>query len=313
MVLAVEHTKDSAMPQVIIVGSINMDVVARTAHHPLPGETILGSDLRYIPGGKGSNQAVAAARAGGDVRLVGRLGGDAFGSALRQFLGGEQLDLTDVRDLPDHPTGVAIITVSDAGENSIVVIAGSNGQLHPQDIAALQVGEGDTVVTQLEIPLATVSALLAHARQKGARTLLNPSPYAPLSSEVFALCDVLVLNEIELGQYSGREVGNTPQEAIAAAQAFRAFPEQIIVVTLGGKGLVAVSGEETVQLAARPVKVVDTTGAGDCFTGTLAVALSEGKSLQSALTFANAAAALSVQKMGASASLPTRGEIEGSL
>ncbi len=301
------------MPQVVIVGSINMDVVARTSHHPVPGETILGSDLRYIPGGKGSNQAVAAARAGGNVRLVGRLGGDAFGNALRQFLGGESLNLDDLKYLPDYPTGVAIITVSDTGENTIVVIPGSNGQLHESDVTNLQVSAGDIVATQLEIPLPTVSALLKHVRSQGARTLLNPSPYAPLSSDVFALCDVLVLNEIELGQYSGREVGATPQEAIAAARTFRSFTDQIIVVTLGSKGLVAISGDQELQINGRSVTVVDTTGAGDCFTGTLAVALSEGKALHDALNFANAAAALSVQKVGASASLPMREEIEASL
>ncbi len=298
------------MPDILIVGSINMDVVALAPHHPVPGETVLGTDLSYIPGGKGSNQAVAAARAGGRVRLLGRLGEDAFGEALLRFLQAEALNTQSVQRLSGIPTGVAIITVSASGENTIVVVPGANGRITPADVDALGIQRGDLVVSQLEIPFETVAHAFQQAKARGAATLLNPSPAAPLPEGLLANTDYLVLNEIELAYYAQQAVTDDHAAVIAAAQRLRAHPQQTLIVTLGGRGVLAVAPSETVHEPAFRVTVVDTTGAGDCFTGALAVALSEGQPLAQAVHFANAAAALSVQVLGASASLPARAAIE---
>ncbi len=298
------------MSNILIVGSINMDVVALAPHHPVPGETVLGTDLSYIPGGKGSNQAVAAARAGGSVRLLGRLGEDAFGEALLRFLQAEALNTQFVQRLSGVPTGVAIITVSASGENTIVVVPGANGRITPADVDALGIQRGDLVVSQLEIPFETVVHAFQQAKAHGAATLLNPSPAAPLPEGLLANTDYLVLNEIELAYYAQQPVTDDHTAVVAAAQALRAQPQQTLIVTMGGRGVLAVAPNETVYEPAFRVPVVDTTGAGDCFTGALAVALSEGQPLAQAVHFANAAAALSVQVLGASASLPTRAAVE---
>lgn len=298
------------MPDILIVGSINMDVVALTPHHPVPGETVLGTDLSYIPGGKGSNQAVAAARAGGSVRLLGRLGDDAFGEALLTFLQAEPMNIQSVQRLAGVPTGVAIITVSASGENTIVVIAGANGRITPADVDALSIQPRDLVVSQLEVPFGTVAHAFQQAKARGAFTMLNPSPAAPLPEGLLANTDYLVLNEIELAYYAQQPVTEDHARVIAAAQRLRAHPTQTIIVTMGGRGVLAVAPDETIYEPAYRVTVVDTTGAGDCFTGSLAVALSEGLHLAQAVHFANAAAALSVQVLGASASLPTRSAVE---
>ncbi|XWX02934.1 ribokinase [Aggregatilineales bacterium SYSU G02658] len=298
------------MPDILIVGSINMDVVALAPHHPVPGETVLGTDLSYIPGGKGSNQAVAAARAGGRVRLLGRLGEDAFGEALLRFLQAEALNTQSVQRLSGIPTGVAIITVSASGENTIVVVPGANGRITPADVDALGIQRGDLVVSQLEIPFETVAHAFQQAKARGAATLLNPSPAAPLPEGLLANTDYLVLNEIELAYYAQQAVTDDHAAVIAAAQRLRAHPQQTLIVTLGGRGVLVAAPSETVHEPAFRVTVVDTTGAGDCFTGALAVALSEGQPLAQAVHFANAAAALSVQVLGASASLPARAAIE---
>jgi ribokinase len=297
------------MGSILILGSINMDVVARAPHHPVPGETVLGSSLAYIPGGKGANQAVAAARAGGRVRLLGRLGQDAFGEALLAFLQSEALDLQAVRLLPDAPTGVAIIVVSDAGENSIVVIPGANGRITPTDVDTLDVQPGDLVAAQLEVPLEAVAAAFTRAKVCGARTLLNPSPAAPLPEGLLAQTDYLVLNEIELAYYAQEPVSDDEAHLTRAAARLCTRSDQTVIVTRGGHGVLVVTQESSFSEAAFVVPVVDTTGAGDCFTGALAVALTEGQSLAQAVHFANAAAALSVQVLGASASLPTRAAI----
>jgi ribokinase len=302
------------MGRVLIAGSINMDVVAQTRAHPQPGETVFGHDLHYIPGGKGSNQAVAASRLSEHVSLVGRLGRDPFGEALMTFLQGERLNLEHVGHDPEHPTGVALITVNEASENTIVVVSGSNFRLQPEDVAGIPIGPDDTVVSVFEIPQETIHALFARAKAAGARTILNPAPATPFIEGLLPLVDVVIVNETELAYYAGGAVASDDRNALRAhARNFRASPAQAVIVTLGASGAVCVQGDAVVSVAGAAVDAVDTTGAGDCFTGAMAVALFEGMPLADALRFANTAASLSVQKLGASTSMPTRAEVDEAL
>lgn len=302
------------MGKIVVAGSINMDVVARTPRHPRPGETLFGSDLKYIPGGKGSNQAVAASRLSEGVVLVGRLGEDAFGNALMDFLRGENLDLTHVSRTATAPSGVAIIVVDDQSENTIVVISGANFEVSPDDVRQVQFTADDVALAPFEIPQPTIAALFTAARAAGARTLLNPAPAAPFIDGLLDLVDVLIVNETELAFFAGREeVPSEESELKALAEALRTRSDQTIILTLGARGALCLSTDGWLHVPGREVKAVDTTGAGDCFTGALAVALFEGRPLAEAVNFANAAASLSVQKLGASDSLPYRADVDAVL
>jgi len=299
------------MSRILVVGSINMDVVARTKILPKPGETVFGSDLHFIPGGKGANQAVAAARLGGNVALAGKLGRDAFGKELYTFLQGESLDLSAVSFVEDVPTGTALISVDDESENVIIVIPGSNAHLMPSDIDALPIAHGDLIMSVFEIPQATIKALFARAKSAGARTLLNPAPAAPFIDGLLPLADVVILNETELGFYAGTTHPTShPSEVQPIARQLQTRPDQTVIVTLGARGAACLHDGAFFIVPGRPVKALDSTGAGDCFCGALAVALHEGRPMEQAIAFANAAASLSVQRLGASASLPTRAELD---
>lgn len=302
------------MGRIWVAGSINMDVVARTQRHPQPGETIFGRDLRYIPGGKGSNQAVAASRLGEGVGLVGRLGRDPFGSALHDFLKGERLDLQYLRFSEETASGIALIVVSEASENTIVVVSGSNSEVSPADVDAVPLQRGDIVGAVFEVPQETILSFFRRARQVGARTVLNPAPAGPFIQGLLDEVDVLVVNETELAQLSGSaKAGETPEQIRSQAASLRSRDSQIVVVTLGARGAVALNGDSMVVVEGRRVKAVDTTGAGDCYVGALEVALNEGMQLEDALRFANTAASISVTRVGASASLPTRDEVNAAL
>jgi len=216
-----------------------MDVVARTPRHPRPGETVLGDELHLLPGGKGSNQAVAASRLHEQVHLVGKLGRDAFGEALADFLRQERLHLDHLRFTAEHPTGVALITVNENGENSIVVVSGSNYQLWPADVADVELSAGDVVVSVFEIRQETIKALFGRAKQAGARTILNPAPAAEFIPGLLPLVDILVVNETELATCAGdgavsREIGAIQEYA----RRWRSAPDQAVVVTLGAEGVV---------------------------------------------------------------------------
>ncbi|WP_298244086.1 ribokinase [uncultured Bradyrhizobium sp.] len=297
------------MGRVFIAGSINMDVVATADRHPKVGETVAGRQVLYFPGGKGANQAVAAARLGAQTTLIGRLGKDAFGAELRTFLGAQGIDLGSVRDADTH-TGTAIITVA-ASDNTIVVVPGSNAQVSADDVADAALAKGDVAVSQFEIPLPTIAAFFQRAREAGATTVLNPAPAQKMSSELLALVDILVLNETELGFLAGTELSDSDEAAriIDVARQLQARADQTICVTLGKRGVLALAGHEEFAVPGRAVKAVDTTGAGDCFVGALAAQLASGAALRAALTFANAAASISVQRMGAGPSMPTATEV----
>lgn len=297
------------MGRVFIAGSINMDVVATADRHPRVGETVAGRQVLYFPGGKGANQAVAASRLGAQTTLIGRLGRDAFGAELRTFLGAQGIDLDSVRDADTH-TGTAIITVA-ASDNTIVVIPGSNALVSADDVAAVPMAKGDVAVSQFEIPLPTIAAFFARARAAGTVTVLNPAPAQKMSRELLALVDILVLNETELGFLTGAELSESDEavEIIGVARKLQARADQTICVTLGKRGVLALAASEELAVPGRTVKAVDTTGAGDCFVGALAAQLADGMPLRAALTFANVAASISVQRMGAGPSMPTAVEV----
>lgn len=298
------------MGRVFVAGSINMDVVATADRHPRIGETVAGRQVLYFPGGKGANQAVAAARLGARTTLIGRLGKDSFGAELRAFLAAQGIDLGYVQETAGAHTGTAIITVAEA-DNTIVVIPGSNALVSADDVGAVPLLNGDVAVSQFEIPLPAIAAFFQRARGAGATTLLNPAPAQAISSELLALVDILVLNETELGFLAGVELSDSDEAAriIEVARGLQAHADQTICVTLGKRGVLALAASEEIAVPGRAVTAVDTTGAGDCFVGALAAQLAEGAPLRAALAFANAAASISVQRMGAGPSMPTAAEV----
>ncbi|HRE22078.1 MAG TPA: ribokinase [Rhabdaerophilum sp.] len=295
------------MGGVVVLGSINRDLVVSVANHPRPGETVAGKNLREFPGGKGANQAVAARRAGVGTALVGAIGKDGFGTAMREFLAGEAIDLAALRIADELPTGIALITLDARGENSIVVVSGANAALTPAD-AAFPIAAGDCVLAQFEVPDAFIEAGFRKARKARARTLLNPAPMKPLAPSLLALTDILVLNETELELASDRKTLQADDDIIAAARVL-AGSERIVIVTLGAHGALGVTQDEIIRLEGERVDVVDTTGAGDCFVGNLAAGLATGMTLGGAMRRAGRAAAISVTRAGAAASMPYAHEL----
>ncbi|UPK33425.1 ribokinase [Bradyrhizobium sp. 186] len=298
------------MGRVFVAGSINMDVVATADRHPKVGETVAGREVLYFPGGKGANQAVAASRLGARTTLIGRLGKDSFGAELKAFLGDQGIDLGYLQENVEAHTGTAIITVAEA-DNTIVVIPGTNALVDADDVSVVPLVKGDVAVSQFEIPLPTIAAFFRRARSAQAITLLNPAPAQKMSSELLALVDVLVLNETELGFLAGVELSedDDPAQIIDAARRLQASKDQTICVTLGKRGVLALAGQQEIFVPGRMVTAVDTTGAGDCFVGALAAQLADEVPLRTALVFANAAASISVQRMGAGPSMPTAAEV----
>jgi ribokinase len=298
------------MGRVFIAGSINMDVVATADRHPRVGETVAGKQVLYFPGGKGANQAVAASRLGARTTLIGRLGKDSFGAELKAFLGDQGIDLGYVQETAEAHTGTAIITVAEA-DNTIVVIPGTNALVSADDVSVIPLLKGDVAVSQFEIPLPTIAAFFQRARSAQAITLLNPAPAQKISRELLELVDILVLNETELGFLAGTELSDSDEAAriIEVARKLQAREDQTICVTLGKRGVLALAGRQEFAVPGRVVKAVDTTGAGDCFVGALAAQLADDVPLRTALAFANAAASISVQRMGAGPSMPTAEEV----
>lgn len=293
-------------PRVVVVGSANTDMTVRVPRLPLPGETVLGGEFLMLPGGKGANQAVAAARLGALVTFVACVGADVFGDAAVLGYESEGIDTRYVVRDPDAPTGVALIYVDEkTGENCIVAAPGANHCLSVAlvGLAADAIREADVVVCQLESPPETVLAALKLAREAGKTTLLNPAPAQAVTDELLSYVSVLTPNETEAA-FLAEDAQASPEDAAAALRARGAGQ---IVVTLGAEGVLLVTGDGPKRIpVGKPVEVVDTTAAGDCFTGALAVGLGEGRSLEDAVVFASAAAALSVTKAGAQPSLPNR-------
>lgn len=302
------------MSTVFVAGSINMDVVASAARFPKIGETVPGGDVHFIPGGKGANQAIAAAKSGARTALIGRLGRDAFGRRLKAFLSQQRIDLQHVAITTKAHTGTAIITVASA-DNTIVVVPGANALVGASDIAAPAVAKGDVLVSQFEIPRATIEAFFARGRAAGATTILNPAPMVEFDRGLLDLADIVVLNETELSALTQADVDADDADAafIQLAKDLRPSRDQIVCVTLGRRGAIAMVQDEAIVIPGRVVTPVDTTGAGDCFVGALAARLAGGVHIRSALQYANAAASISVQRMGAGPSMPTVGEVEAAM
>jgi len=292
---------------IVVVGSLNMDLVVPVARHPKPGETIIGGDLQRFHGGKGANQAVAAARLGGRVRMVGRVGADAYGAELKRGLETEGIATADVAEI-EAPTGVALISVSEDGQNAIIVSPGANARLRPEDLNPTQFANAEVVVLQLETPLETVQRAAELGQEAGARVLLNAAPAQELPNELLVALDVLVVNEFEAAQVAGEEEPESMEEALALARQL-ARHVSVVVVTLGSRGLVWAGAEGEGFLPAFEVQAVDTTAAGDAFVGGLAAALAGGEPFAAALKYGSAAGALAATRPGAQPSLPRKGEV----
>jgi len=289
---------------IVVVGSLNMDLVVRSPHHPQAGETIIGSDFHTFPGGKGSNQAVASARLGGKVYMIGRVGCDDFGQTLIQTVAKSGVDTKHVLQDNDSATGVALITVDQNGQNTIVVAPGANGRLSIEHVSASEEAfvNAKIVVIQLEIPLPAVRRVITLACHNDTPVVLNPAPAQTLDPGLLSKVDYLIPNQNELIMLTG--VDSIP----LAINKLLSWGVKNVIVTLGGEGVIFVEDGIQVHLPAYQVKVVDTTAAGDAFVGAFAVAMVEGLSLRQAVTWGNAAGALAVTIAGAQPSLPTREE-----
>jgi len=304
------------MPHILVVGSLNMDLVVEVPAIPQPGETILGKNFATFPGGKGANQAVAAARLGAQVSLIGRVGQDAFGDQLLASARAEGIDVTHVGRDETAATGVAMIVVNEQGQNSIAVASGANFCLTADHVrqAWPALNDVDLLVMPLETPLETIETAVHLANEAGVTVVLNPAPACALSADLLAGVDVLVPNETETAQLTGMPTG-TPAESREAARQLLALGVGSVVLTLGSRGALVLDGEteKFILIPARYVEVLDTTAAGDAFVAGLAVALGEGKNLIDAARFANDVGALAVTKQGAQPSMPTREEVEAIL
>jgi ribokinase len=298
-------------PRVAVVGSFNMDLVFAAPRRPESGETLTGTAFGLFIGGKGANQAVAAARAGGSVQMVGRLGADDFGNQIVTALDQEGVGLRHaVRDA-NEGTGVAGIVVEESGANSIVVVPRANGRLSAKDVQRARgaIGAAGVLLLQLEVPLEACAAAARVARSAGVTVVLNPAPAQDLPDSLLAQVDVLVPNEHETQQLTGLPA-STGEQARQAARALLAKGVRAVVLTLGERGALVVDGDGVMEVPTYPVRVVDTTAAGDAFCGALAVALAEGRPLREAAQFACAAGALACTVLGAGPSLPHRADVE---
>ena len=297
--------------KIVVLGSSNTDMVVKTERMPAPGETVLGGTFFMNPGGKGANQAVAAARLGGDVTFIAKTGDDLFGRQAVEGYWKEGIRTDRMSVDPGYPSGVAHITVDATGENSIVVAPGANATLSPDDVEAAReaIEEAGILLMQLEVPMETVEYAAEMARKAGTKVVLNPAPAAPLSEILLHNCDLLVPNRTEAEMISGIPVTDW-ESAGKAAEIISGMGVPSVVLTLGADGAFIREGNECHLMPVPEIEAVDTTAAGDTFCGALCVALCEGKSLPEAVNLANRAAALTVSRMGAQSAIPYRHEIE---
>ena len=296
--------------KIVVIGSTNTDMVIKTSHLPLPGETILGGEFLMNPGGKGANQAVAASRLGGDVAFISKTGNDIFGEQSVENLSREGVNTENIVVDQENPSGVALITVDSRAENCIVVAPGSNMTLKPDDIdkAIKQIEMADIVLLQLEIPIETVEYAAQIAFRNEKRVILNPAPAQKLSDSILKTIYILTPNETEAEILTGVKVTNT-DTAKKAAQILLKKNVEIVIITMGANGAFVHTNSLSELIPAPEVKAVDTTAAGDTFNGALAVAVSEGFNIREAVQFANKAASIAVTRLGAQTSTPYRSEV----
>ena len=299
------------MNPIVTLGSLNMDLVVKTARAPMAGETVPGQDFFTIPGGKGANQAAAVAKLGWPVAMIGRVGADVFGERLRQNLIGLNVDCSRVVTDSEAPTGTATIVVEGSGENRIIIVAGANGRVSRADVdaAASLISTASLVILQFEIPLVTVEYAMELANRHRIPVMLNPAPAYSVADAFLTRANFLVLNETEAGILCGLEVTDLPS-AQRASHILIGRGVPVVVLTLGAQGALLATAEEGMHLPAFPVSAVDTTAAGDAFVGALAVSYVRGLALRECVRVANAAGALAVTRLGAQPSLPTAEEIQ---
>jgi len=301
-------------PKLVVIGSSNRDLVVKTERIPAPGETVIGGAFVSAPGGKGGNQAVAASRLGAEVWFVGCVGNDALGSVLAEEMAEAGIHVDFLHFDPDAPTGVALIGVDARGQNAIIVAPGANHRVSRADVEAAReiIVEAYAVIVQLEIPMEAVEAAIDAASAAGTKVVLNPAPMRgdrALPDSLLRKVDILTPNEHEAAQILGH---HSPEGLHweEVAEQIRAKGVDTVVITLGDAGCLLADSTGSRRLPSMPVTAIDTTAAGDCFTGALAVGLAEGKSLDAAAIFATHAAGISVTRLGAEPSLPTRGELD---
>ena len=308
------------MPNILVVGSLNADLVVRVSRFPQPGETISGEDLKTIPGGKGANQAVAAARQGASVSMLGRVGNDSFGPALIENLKKNDVETSHIQMDPASSTGTATIVVDSNGQNFIILSPGANGQVGPADVDAITFSNYKLLLLQHEIPMDAVQAAAKRAKESGLRVLLNPAPARALSDELIALPDFILPNETELSLLTDQPVSDLAS-AEKAAKTLIERGAQNVIITLGANGALIVSRQRVTHVPSHKVDVVDTTAAGDAFIGGFAAKLLESASLpadseaqtlaiQNAVRYACACGALATTKFGAQPSMPTKVDVE---
>jgi len=306
-------------PSIVVLGSLNMDFVVSVKQLPAPGETVLGRDFTMIPGGKGANQACAAGKLAANgvaVRMIGRVGKDLFADHLKASLAAAGVDVSGVHAAKSQPTGCALISVDESGQNSIVVASGANFEIAPADVEAMRraLHKAAVALFQLETPLPVITAALRLAREEGVTTILDPAPAQLLSRDLLEHVDILTPNENEALKLLGRpgaEVALADAPALAAA--LLELGPRTVVIKLGAQGCFLKQGSWEEYVAGFPVAAVDTTAAGDTFNAGLAIALAQGQPLSAAAVFANAAAAISVTRPGAQPSAPTRAEVDAFL
>ena len=296
---------------VCVLGSINQDIVASVEEIPRPGETVLSAGVEHFPGGKGANQAVAAASMGADTLLIGVVGADVAGQNLTSFLSDAGVDTAGITVKHDELTGRAFINVTGSGENAIVVASGANKSLGVEDVDRSLLSGRTVFLAQLEIPVATIEAVFSIPAVKAATRILNAAPADLDGADLFPLMEILIVNETELARYAGLAVAPSSEDDVAmAARQLLTGELRSVVVTLGTEGAILVNEAEIRRIPGRRTHAVDTTGAGDCFCGALAAGLSAGLELADALQRANIAASLSVERPGAASSMPRWDEAE---
>jgi ribokinase len=293
---------------ILVIGSINMDLVAKTKKLPQIGETVLGESLLEKPGGKGANQAVSASELGAKTWMLGKVGKDEFGQSLKESLKSHNVNLDYLYESGKYQSGTAVISVGQKGENTIIVIPGANGKLSFADVEKIksQISEIDYILLQMEIPLETVFKTIKMAAEEGIKVILDPAPAHKIPAEIFSKIEILTPNITEAEQILGIELAQENYKK--AADLLRKKGIKIVILTLGEKGVYVKSEKEEFFLDSKKIKSIDTTAAGDCFVGALA-ANYKGDNLKEAVNFANAAAALSTTKMGAQSSIPRKSEV----
>lgn len=299
------------MNKVIVIGSIHLDLVSRVEEIPQRGETVMGGDLNYFYGGKGANQAVAAAKQGACSYMIGKVGNDQFAQSLKDNLKNNGVNTDYVSVDPGRPSGIALIAVSKSGENSIIVAKGASGALSFEEVVQAEnlFSSGDYVLFQLEIPLETVEQAIRFVKEKGCKVILDPAPAAKLSNEVLQMVDIITPNSTELQTLTGLPV-DTDEEAIVACRKLKEATSATVIMTRGSNGGLVIDGQGERFFPAYKVDAVDTTAAGDCFNGSLAAALARGLSLDEAIDLASRASAVSVTREGSQPSLPTIDEVK---